>query len=169
MFFPHYLLVTSQGATTLLKNNKGCRRRETSSKVSRGHRNFAKGSVYLEQATKKQPLQNQTQPNPAARTCFVWGSSKSPGNHMHWLLFHLKVYTHQYQVIRAPALGYPLIVLEEVRGCPREHPAPSKEMQASARSRSIIPFPLLSSSSLTTALFLSRVSKCSPGWPRTHQ
>lgn len=62
---------------------------------------------------------------------------------MHGLLFHLKVYIHQKEVIRAPALGYPLFVLEEVRSCPREHPAPSKEMQASARYRSIL-FPLLS-------------------------
>lgn len=92
--FSHTIfLVTSQGATTLLKNNKVYRRRESSQKSPEAAGTLPReaSAGLLQRSRGKQPLrQAPAQPNPH----FILGPIENPGSHVHWLLFHLKSYVH---------------------------------------------------------------------------
>lgn len=88
-----FFLVTSQGATTLLKNNKVYRRRESSQKSPEAAGTLPReaSAGLLQRSRGKQPLrQAPAQPNPH----FILGPIENPGSHVHWLLFHLKSYVH---------------------------------------------------------------------------
>lgn len=85
LFFPHYFLVTSQDATTVLKNNKVYRRGEKFSKVSRGCRNSARRSGCFDKAVENNQSFRQApgSAKPCSEQSLYIGSSR--GLALYWV------------------------------------------------------------------------------------